>query len=382
MDTLTRDDLKYLAETENGWHVSLFMPTYTVGADTAQNPIRCHNLLREAENRLQALGMRAVEVRELLSPAQRLLKDTTFWQSQADGLAIYLAYEQFRVYCVPITLDERVVIGRRFAVTPLLPLLHNAVHYFVLALDQRGAQMYRCTPYTCQVVELPGAPNGLGETLRFNVIERQEHSYAVSTGSGHGTGVHYGVGSRSHETRTQLEHYCRAIDRAVQAHLSDEQAPLVLAGVDSLLSIYREVSAYPHLVAGSITSAAKASQPADIHAQSWPLVEPVFLRACDMAMARYERLLGAGLAAQDVGDIVPAAALGRVDTLFLARGGEQWGRYEPVLQQVTRHESRDSDDIDLIEMAAVQTLLHDGALYVLPPDRLPGGAPLAAIYRY
>ena len=46
MDTLTRDDLKYLAETENGWHVSLFMPAYPAGADTAQNPIRFHNLLR------------------------------------------------------------------------------------------------------------------------------------------------------------------------------------------------------------------------------------------------------------------------------------------------------------------------------------------------
>lgn len=46
------------------------------------------------------------------------------------------------------------------------------------------------------------------------------------------------------------------------------------------------------------------------------------------------------------------------------------------------HDSRDSDDIDLVEMVAVQTMLHDGALFVVPPDHLPDGVPIAAIYRY
>ncbi len=382
MDTLTRDDLKYLAETENGWHVSLFMPAYPAGADTAQNPIRFHNLLREAEDRLLALGMRAAEVRDLLAPAVRLLKDTAFWQDQAGGLAMYLAYEQFRVYRVPIALDERVVVSHRFAVSPLLPLLDSAVSYYVLALDQQGAHLYHCTPNTCQPIDLPGAPHGLEETLPFGSLERREHSYAVATGGGRGTSLYYGVGSRLDEAKTQLERYCRAIDRAVQMRLGSEQAPLVLAGVESLLAVYRGVSDYPHLTARNVVGAVKASPPADLHAQSWPLVEPVFLQACDAAMACYERLLGTGLAAQDLSDIVPAAALGRVDTLFLARGSEQWGRYEPVLQQVTLHESRDSDDIDLVEMVAVQTLLHDGALYVVSPDRLGASAPVAAIYRY
>ncbi|MCW5881673.1 MAG: hypothetical protein KIS91_12120 [Anaerolineae bacterium] len=382
MDTLTRDDLKYLAETENGWHVSLFMPAYAAGIDAAQNPIRLHNLLREAENRLMALGMRAAEVRDLLAPALRLLKDTAFWQSQAGGLAVYLAYEQYRVYRVPIALDERVVVSHRFAVSPLLPLLDSAVRYYVLALDQQGAQLYSCTPYTCQPVDLPGAPQGLEETLRFDSLERREHSYAVATGGGHGTSMYYGVGSRPDETKTQLERYCRTVDRAVQARLSGEQAPLVLAGVDSLLTIYREISGYPHVTPRSIVGAVKGSLPANIHAQSWPLVEPVFRQAGDKAMARYQRLRGTGLAAQDLSDIVPAAAIGRVDTLFLARGSEQWGRYEPVLQQVTLHDSRDSDDIDLVEMVAVQTMLHDGALFVVPPDHLPDGVPIAAIYRY
>lgn len=78
MDAITMTELKTLLTGYSGWHVSLFMPTHQAGRETEQDPIRFKNLLREAEERLLATGLRSPEVRALLKPAQRLLQEPGF----------------------------------------------------------------------------------------------------------------------------------------------------------------------------------------------------------------------------------------------------------------------------------------------------------------
>jgi len=46
--------------------VSLYMPTHRAGRETEQDPIRYKDLLREAEERLMANGLRSPEVQEML----------------------------------------------------------------------------------------------------------------------------------------------------------------------------------------------------------------------------------------------------------------------------------------------------------------------------
>ena len=61
------------------------------GVETLQNPVRCKNLLRQAEERLLAGGLRPLQAQELLEPVQQLFADFDFWQHQNDGLALFLA---------------------------------------------------------------------------------------------------------------------------------------------------------------------------------------------------------------------------------------------------------------------------------------------------
>jgi hypothetical protein len=87
MDTLTKKDLKTLVVKNEGWCVSIFMPTHRTGPDTQQDPIRLANLLREAEEYLLARGLRTPEVKALMTPAQTLLEEALFWRDQSDGFA-------------------------------------------------------------------------------------------------------------------------------------------------------------------------------------------------------------------------------------------------------------------------------------------------------
>ena len=80
MDLLSKEELGTLLETRPGWHVSMFMPMVQRGAATQQNPIRCKTLLRQAEERLLAGGLRPQEAQDLLRPVQQLLPNRDFWQ--------------------------------------------------------------------------------------------------------------------------------------------------------------------------------------------------------------------------------------------------------------------------------------------------------------
>ncbi|MGC9335283.1 MAG: hypothetical protein ACP5JJ_14105, partial [Anaerolineae bacterium] len=68
MDILDRKELERLGTEQNGWHVSIYMPTHRTGDEIQQDPIRLKNLLTEAEERLSAEGLRRPDIASILKP--------------------------------------------------------------------------------------------------------------------------------------------------------------------------------------------------------------------------------------------------------------------------------------------------------------------------
>ena len=79
---------------------------------------------------------------------------------------------------------------------------------------------------------------------------------------------------------------------------------------------------------------------------------------------------------------MPAAFNGRVDVLFAATGSQQWGAYNAADNRVELHSQPGRGDADLLDVAAVQTVLNGGTVYVVPPERMPGMGASAAVFRY
>ena len=58
MEMITREELERLFNLSNTNLISLYMPTHRMGRETMQDPIRFKNLLNQAENRLEGMGLR------------------------------------------------------------------------------------------------------------------------------------------------------------------------------------------------------------------------------------------------------------------------------------------------------------------------------------
>ena len=170
----------------------------------------------------------------------------------------------------------------------------------------------------------------------------------------------------------------------MQDLLRDEQALLVLAGVDYLHPIYKEANTYPYLVDEGIEGNPEELSAEELHERAWAIVQPLFLAAQKEAAAQYRQLAGAGSeqASNDLKEVVPAAYHGRVETLFVAVGLQQWGTFDPETNTVQVHEEAEPGDEDLLDFAAVQALLNSGTVYAVEPEKVPDETPLAAVFRY
>jgi len=385
MDILTKAELEQLMRKEQQWCVSIYMPTHRTGREAQQDPIRLKNLLGEAEKRLSDQGVGTRDIQQMLEPAARLLLDSDFWQHQSDGLAIFITSNRVRRYRLPLNFEEFVAVMDHFHVKPLLPLFTGDGQFYILALSQNEVRLLNGTRYSVSEVDIGQVGGSLAEAIPSvnHQMSLQLHSSGSSGGSGSVT--FHGQGGGSDESaKKELLSYFRLIADGLKEFLQGNRAPLVLAGVEYLLPIYKEANTYPNLIDTVIKGNPDLLSADELHKSAWEIIRPLFQAAQEEAFAYYQQL--AGQASERVADtlekIVPAAYHGQVETLFVAAGVQQWGILNPVTNEIELHDQMESGDGPLLDLATVHTYLQGGTVYVVEPEMVPGGTPAAAVLRY
>lgn len=387
MDILTRAELEQLMRKEQQWCVSIYMPTHRTGAETRQDPIRLKNLLGEAEKHLSARGVRTRDVQKMLEPASKFLQDSYFWQHQSDGLAIFLSSNRVRRYRLPLDFEEFVVVMDHFHIKPLLPLFTGDGQFYILALSQNEVRLLNGTRYSVSEVDIGQVVGSLAEAIPSDDHQAslQLHTSGSAGGmAGDGSVTFHGQGGGSESAKNDLLRYFRLVADGLTEFLQGDRVPLVVAGVEYLLPIYKEANTYPNLIDMVIKGNPDLLSADELHKSAWDIIRPLFQAAQEEAVAHYQQL--AGQASERVADtlekIVPAAYQGRVETLFVAAGMQQWGVFNPVTNEIELHDQMKSGDEPLLDLAAVQTYLKGGIVYAVEPEKVPGGTSAAAVLRY
>ncbi|QSJ16736.1 hypothetical protein JYQ62_34520 [Nostoc sp. UHCC 0702] len=391
MTLLSIDELKTLIEHPQSHCVSLYMPMQKAGPEIRQNPIRFKNLIREAEERLDAIGISQTEAENLLQPAKEL--DTAdFWEHQDHSLAIFISPEVFRYYRLPMEFQELVVVSDRFHLKPLLHLINNDGKFYVLGLSQKDAKFFEGTRAGLNEIEVENMPKSIDEALQYDETAK-DGQFRIATPKG-GTsnafsrsqpGAFHGQGSPDRDQHQEaILQYFYAVDAALREKLQNEKAPLILAGVEYLHPIYREANSYLHLHEEGITKRPELFQPEELHREAWQIVEPLFHQSEKDAIELFQQLAGEGTgkASSDLKEIISAAYYQRVDSLFVPIGKQIWGEFDPDNMAVDLHPEPEPDDEDMLDFAAIHTLLNGGNVYTVEPEQMPNEAPAAAIFRY
>ncbi len=383
-------ELDALAKEQALWCISIYMPTHRKGVETQQNPVRLKELLKKAEARLAEEGIRAPDAQDRLRPAAALLDMHDFWQFQSDGLAVFLSPKLFRYYRLQHSFDNVVIVNNRFFLKPLLPVLVGDGRFYILALSQGQVRLLRGTRNSVDEVyldDIPGLPQNVGQAVKDYEFGKERNLHTFDSGEARQkwgrTAVFHGTGGSEEDTKINIRRFFHQVNYGLHIILADQHAPMVLAGLEFLHPIFREVNTYPHLLNEGIKRSTDDMKPEELQALAWKLIGPMFKAPEQQAIEAYKQLTGERneRATNDLRQVIPAAFYGRVGTLLVDRAAHQWGKFDPSTENLQFHTERQRGDEDLVDLAAVQTILNNGNVFTFPPNEMPDH-PVAAVLRY
>ncbi|MCA9222836.1 MAG: hypothetical protein KDA71_21100 [Planctomycetales bacterium] len=363
MAQFTRSDLNDLLTADDGPRVSIYLPTEITGRETRQNAIRFKNAMKEAAAKIDGHAD-AGQLKTQLRNAERLIDDAHFWLNQSDGLAMFIDAEGIRAFRLPHRFEQRVVVGERYFITPLLPVLHGDATFYIVAVSENHARLLLASRDS--VAEVPDAE--LPESLQA-VAEKIDtksfflHSFNVRMRNQNSAVPH---GHESADKLPDLRRYLIDINEAVADAIADPGTPLVFAGVERLFALYRDVNTHDGLQAECVAGNADDSNADQLRAAAWKIVEPLLQSRRQEAVDRYGAVRNTDRSGEGLEAIRTAIRDGRVELLLLANDFAN---------------DAAATSPDELENLAMEAMGQGGEVYLVPADQLPASG-VAAVYRY
>ncbi|MDJ0941774.1 MAG: hypothetical protein QNJ00_18560 [Woeseiaceae bacterium] len=369
-DLISSTDMDALLEPRDGPCISIYLPTSRVSQDTDEDRILLKNLRTEAFEALTgAEGLRRPDAEAMLAPVDELLEDDSFWPYLSDGLAVFLAPGVNLAYRVPESFAPRAVVGFRFVVKPLLPLLTGNGVYYVIAVSRNEVRLFEGTRSGATEVDVERMPANMLRAMSMRGREGDRAPHKQWQGD--------------EGQKTLYLKFFRQIDRALRPYFGGRTDPLVVAGVSYLQPIFREATSYRQLVDEGIDGNPDEFSAAEIHSKAWPLVEPLLDAPRRDVLRRLGAAWGSGQVADDIATILGAAYDGRVEALLVDLESDILGTFDTKTREtVTGSDAPESGSNDLTGLAASFTYARGGEIYAASKEEIPDGRPIAALLRY
>lgn len=386
MDYFGRDELKELLGVDDAPAASIYLETERSSGAEA-NRLRFRAALEQAEQELSESVDRE-QVDRVLDPFRSFLDvGQDFWTYQADGLAVFASPEVHRVYRLPVTFQDLVVVAPTFHTRPLMEYLQAPDRYWVLSISQNEVRLWQGTRSGITPVDLGGVPRSLQEALgyEFERDELQFHSPKKAGTSG-GTGaIFHGHGVGQDDAKPELKRFFRKVDDGVRELLADEIGPVVLAAVDYYHPLYHDVSRLENLSEEGVTGSVSNWGADRLHDEAWPIVREKALETIDRALELWENAYGSGKGEADLSAVCRLAVAGRIRLLLTEHGRNAWGRFDRSTgeMELIREGGEDPgpEAVDLLDEAAEVVMQMGGRSLILSGERMPTDTGVAAILR-
>lgn len=385
MRAITPNQVRELATFAAGLCVSFYMPTRPVGQEIAApaNHLLLKNQMKEAAVKMAERGFSEQAAHDFLLPLQQLIDDRRFWRTPSRGLAVFLASDHLQYFHLPFHVTPLTYVGYEFYITPLLPALSGHGSYFLLSLNLQGVALFRADFDQFQQVNTePPIPQHMEEVIGSDYRPRFQAVYGGKVG-GHSHHGYYGQGEWQEDEKQEILRFFRAIHETISPTIRGTEIPLVLAGLDHLLALYREVEDYPHLHEAALRLNPKDKNAVELHQLSREMLAPYFDQDKLSLTEKVRQLQHTERVATNIQDVVPAALGGRIEALFLDSTTEIWGVYHQKKAQTEVHTKQQIGNTALTNLVAGQVFLQGGQVFLVERTAMPlDFAPVNALFRY
>lgn len=381
---LPRTIFENLANAHGLHCVSIYLPMNKGGkeqnARIAQATLKQY--LKKVHKELERHEMDSQEIKKYLKPIEAFLADIELWRNPSDGLALFLDKNGLNYYLLPISFEIKAYVSDHFYLMPLLPLYNEDEEYYLLELSQDYVKLYEANKYGYQDIYIEDfAPAQLEEAVGFDF--RQNMLQFRGGQSFQGIETYQGKGEGKDDVKKELFTFFRAIDNGINKIISNKKAPLIIACADPLFGFYKEANTYPTLLENYIAGDSEFKNKTKLHQESWKIAQPYFEKTKETKLLQYKEMVHTPKTSYQISEIVPAAMNGKIDTLFVENGADEFGVFDQVTNRLMLRKKTDLNNASLSDLSAVNTFLQGGKVFFLEPEEMPDpGQTMNALLRY
>jgi hypothetical protein len=365
VDIPTRADLESLIHDRGPVRVSLYLPTTPLTQQAQADRVAFRNLAGEALAQLADHDKR--EVRALEELLLDLVDDDDFWDTQANGLAVFATPAGLRSFRLPTRLTSLAEVSDRFHIKPLLRVMTVPQSAFVLALTADSVRVIEVFPdMPAHAVKVEGMPKDAASAAGRASIKERSPSGRIQGAEG---------------MKVRLGQYARKVDQALREFLAGRDLPLILVATEPLLSIYRLVQSYPHLAATAVTTNPDAMSDGELAASARAVLDELFREELDGIRGLFEQRKGEHRTTTDVAQAARAATYGAVQKLLVDIDEVLPGTVAED-GEITLAAGPSAASYGVVDEIAGRALLTGARVLGVRREDIPGGGSLAAILRY
>ncbi|MBU4530513.1 MAG: hypothetical protein KUA43_01520 [Hoeflea sp.] len=368
LDLPTPTEMKALSEARDRVSVSIYLVTTPESQNIGASVTRLGHMLKEAETQLADAGFDKRDIWPISEQVHDLMDDEEFWQRQAHALAIFVTPARLVTHRFAARITETVQVSDRFHINPLLRSLTVPQSGYVLALEENRVRLFDVTAgeHTAEI-KVPHMPKDAHSAAGTSTVNSRSASGRVQGDEGQ---------------KLRLRQYARKVDAALRPYFSGRSEPLILAASEPLLSIFRSVNSYPHLIDAAIEASPAKMSEADIQDHAQPLIRALHEIRVSSALETLAARENEGRATTDIAQAARAATFGAIDTLLVDMDEDLAGTVDEVTGEVTFAKGESASSYGVIDEIAGRVLASGGTVLAVRKADLPENASLAAILRF
>jgi hypothetical protein len=384
---LTREMFTELGNEYAETCISFYLPTNRSGIEVNEqkDQINFKTELQTLERMLKSKKLDQSTIQRMLEPGYELLRNNEVWYNMTEGLGVFITEKSFRYVKLPETPRQCRVIDTSFCVAPMACMLTSTEYFYLLVISKHTSKLFKADAFGMQHIPVEGVPQGVDEVKRLSDLDAttfRSGSSGKRAAPVAETGVYHGVGGGNPDDKTNIAVYFETVDDVYfKTIFNKENAPLLLAGVEYLIPIYKSVCDYHNVCEQSLRGSYEHMDTSTLYKQAREVMQPYFNQRKEKALEMYGNQSASALTSSIPSDVIPASFYGRVSHLFVQEGAMLKGSFDEMANEVKFSENGEPAD-DLLEKAVLKTISTGGDVYMLPKENMPAESAMAAIMRY
>lgn len=368
VDIPTRSEIVSLNKVRASACVSIYLGTTPLTQQADASRIELGNLARQAREQLEAVGLDKRQLAALMEQLDEVREDDEFWSVQANSLAILATPGTLRTFRLATALKSLVEVSDRFHLKPLLRAITFPQSAFVLALSENAVRLVEVhADLPARTVKVDGLPKDAASAAGKSTLNDRTASTRIQASEGQ---------------NIRFMQYARKVDAALRPFLAGLDTPLILAATGRLVSVFRSVNSYPHLLPDGIEDSPDRITDADLAEAARPVLDKAYAAEIETVKALFETRSAEGRATTDLSDAARAATFGAIDTLLVDIDTVVHGSVDETTGALRLSDDADATSYGVVDEIAGRALAHGARVMGVRKADLPGEGELAAILRF